>query len=783
MSGKRAKFKKSSSFKDLLERRKQAGLSDLAPGEEHVDYVEDINFGDDDNNQNKIDSDNRSRDGSTESGERSQGTLELDEILKSITVDGDALMLKMETQAKESPAEPTTPQKYEYPTLTAAGDRNLPMFRDFGGMRERKESDDNVEDRVHDQLPSVDEIKLAVQSKSARMWVLRRRCSSMMCLAATIAIISLFAVTFALKAKLWNMMATQAGYDPTDKVDQMIDFLVTSGASTEIALKLPQQAQRRAAMYVAVGDSYSADWVNDPGKKQKLIERFTLAILYYGLNGSNWSHPLKFLEPIDHCDWYTNFVTNAGNKLRVGVDCGSEGYVTKINLGYIGLGDSKSLGGVLTDNLPEELQNFQSLEALHLHNNEISGPFPSVLLKMPRLKSIALQYNKLKGTIPKALGTSLARLTSLGLGSNHFSGEIPTSLSNLKDLRMLGLDNNDHLRGNMNTLFGGLQKLEFLYLDHNLIDGIIDDDLVKKWANMIELDLSVNLVNGKVSKELLNMKQLIVLDLNTNQIEGEFPNDIMENTSLEFLNLQQNNMQGPVSDRLGFLSNLKHLDLSKNRFTGTLPDTLGMITDLKYLVTTGNFFDAQKIMDLSKLSKLEDLSFKGNNFTGTIPNWFSDLPKLMLLDLDSNSLTGTIPDKIGFMEGLKFLLLNRNKLDGTLPNTVALMSNLEIMLIDGNSIRGNADLICETKDIHLSHFSADCYPGEDGSPPEIKCSCCTKCCLDSDPNCNNFEWTSNYDPSWTYGFVRPSYHFSIQNAPEAFAKDQKADEILNDQLP
>jgi Leucine-rich repeat (LRR) protein len=214
--------------------------------------------------------------------------------------------------------------------------------------------------------------------------------------------------------------------------------------------------------------------------------------------------------------------------------------------------------GFKDDTLPEELQNLKEMEMLHLHNNAIAGRFPTAVSQMPRLKSLALQYNKLDGRIPDKIGT-MVQLTSLGLGSNQLSGEIPRTISNLSNLRLLGLDNNDHLKGDLKSLFGGMKKLEFLYLEQNSIGGKLDYDLVTKWKEMMELDLSNNLVFGQISREILNMPNLRVLDLNTNQIDGSFPDDTLDNTVLEYLALQNNNMKGTVSDRLAFLSNLKHL--------------------------------------------------------------------------------------------------------------------------------------------------------------------------------------------------------------------------------
>jgi hypothetical protein len=119
---------------------------------------------------------------------------------------------------------------------------------------------------------------------------------------------------------------------------------------------------------------------------------------------------------------------------------------------------------------------------------------------------------------------------------------------------------------------------------------------------------------------------------------------------------------------------------------------------------------------------------------------------------------------------LEHLLVNRNQLTGTIPTQLQNMHHLQVLLLDGNSMTGNADAICQSDKVNPTHFIADCYPGTNGERPEIECRCCTQCCTDSDASCNNKQWTSNVDPSWEYGYIRPRYTFSLDNAPASYSK-------------
>jgi hypothetical protein len=158
---------------------------------------------------------------------------------------------------------------------------------------------------------------------------------------------------------------------------------------------------------------------------------------------------------------------------------------------------------------------------------------------------------------------------------------------------------------------------------------------------------------------------------------------------------------------------------------------------------------------------------------------------MQFLDLDANKLTGTIPTWIGLLTSLDHLLLNRNELTGTLPTTLSNMRHLTVFLIDGNSLTGNADVVCQSPDVNPQFFVSDCYPSPDGTGPEVQCLCCALCCDDGDPSFNDRSWTSNIDPAWEYGYVRPSYEFNIENAPSIISKnqDQDNDEVITDLIP
>jgi Leucine-rich repeat (LRR) protein len=415
--------------------------------------------------------------------------------------------------------------------------------------------------------------------------------------------------------------------------------------------------------------------------------------------------------------------------------------------------------------IPTEVRNFKYLERLHLFGNTIGGGVPD-LSQLSNLKSLGLMNLDLRGTIPSSLGEMTA-LTTLALGQTKIFSTIPDSIAKLTNLRILGLDGLG-LTGKIDPVLK-LNKLEALYMEDNHLSGEIYNS---DWQSMKELDISNNMIDGRLPDNLFHNTNLHVIDLHRNLIFGDFPQKLVNNDGIEYIALQGNTISGALSDRIGYLINLKHLDVSGNKMSGTIPDTIQLLTNLVSLSTSGNSFDRQPLDNFfTPLINLQDISMKGNSFTGTLPDFFSLMTNLRMLDLDGNELRGTIPTWYGTMINLAILQLNRNELTGTIPSELSRLSRLKVLLLDGNNLTGETKEICNSGGPQLDHFTSDCYPSmKSEAGPEVKCRCCTLCCNDENPDCNNKDWSSSYDPKAQYGYIRPAYEFSLDQAPEGWQK-------------
>ena len=168
---------------------------------------------------------------------------------------------------------------------------------------------------------------------------------------------------------------------------------------------------------------------------------------------------------------------------------------------------------------------------LELPGNGLTGPVPSSLGSLTRLRSLRLNLNDLTGPVPAELG-NLANFEWLDLSANALTGPVPAWLGNLTGLRALFL-----------------------------------------WENEL---------TGPVPAELGNLANLESLNLGSNELTGPVPAWLGNLTGLWSLDLSGNAFTGPIPDELGRLANLGRLDLSYNwGLSGPLPS--GLETRLRWL--------------------------------------------------------------------------------------------------------------------------------------------------------------------------------------------------------
>ncbi|XVF81447.1 hypothetical protein PTKIN_Ptkin15bG0155900 [Pterospermum kingtungense] len=372
----------------------------------------------------------------------------------------------------------------------------------------------------------------------------------------------------------------------------------------------------------------------------------------------------------------------------------------------------------LTGKLPE-FNRSSLIEVLKLANTSFSGPLPSSLGELTKLKYLRLSYNQFSGKIPSSLANltqlnylSLSfnsfspgtlswlgkqtRLTQLSLAQANLYGEIPSSLGNLTHLAHTDLGYNK-LQGQIPKSIFNLVNLQGLYLDSNDLNGTLKFESFVNLKNLIDLQLSQNnlsvltkiTINGTVPKYLN-------LDLGDCNLL-EFPEFLHEQDELEMLYLSRNKIHGQIPKWVWEMSkeSLSVLDLSGNFLTGFDKTTSPLqcnLSSLAFLDLSNNNLSSTFPQCLTNLSEsLEVLDLRNNNFVGSIPQLCTKGSQLRMIDLNQNQFQGQLPRSLANCDKVEILDIGNNQLYDTFPFWLGKLPELKILLLRGNQLHGTIE--------------------------------------------------------------------------------------------
>ncbi|MQM01919.1 hypothetical protein Taro_034679 [Colocasia esculenta] len=381
-------------------------------------------------------------------------------------------------------------------------------------------------------------------------------------------------------------------------------------------------------------------------------------------------------------------------------------------------------GNGLNGTITEELGGCRHLKVLNMGQNNLEGPVPPSIGNLTELNFLYLYQNMLVGTIPAELGNCVS-LIDLRLQDNFLEGVIPPEIFSLEKLEILYLFNNS-LEGGIsreigrlsslvelqlysNKLSGGipeeithLRNLSDLSLAHNNLVGELPSDLGKTtFTGLVEVDLTGNILYGRVPQGLCTGNQLTVLDLGSNRFNGSFPVEMAQCASLDRVILSNNHLQGNLPLNMGQNQGISYLDIRGNLLQGQIPQILGSWYNLSMLDMSDNLFSGPIPREFGNLKNLEVLHLSNNKLTGVIPSELGNCVKLIRLDLSRNILSGAISNKIIGLINLQNLLLQENKLTGEIPNSFTSQQNLFELQLGGNLLEGSLPRSLG----NLQHFS------------------------------------------------------------------------------
>ncbi|KAF4384286.1 hypothetical protein F8388_010497 [Cannabis sativa] len=383
----------------------------------------------------------------------------------------------------------------------------------------------------------------------------------------------------------------------------------------------------------------------------------------------------------------------------------SPNWAPSFQLQYINLGSCK-----LGPQFPSWLQTQMNISFLNLSSSGISNVIPSWFPKISSgLEYLDLSFNLINGTLPNVSLRS-KHSSFIDLSSNNIHGSIPNSLLNAKYLdlsnnfltefgpffcattrldmaKLIILDlSNNLLFGKIPDCWLSLNNLEVLKLDNNKLFGPIPTSMVSMYKIK-----TLSLRNNNLWGDLPSLKsctQLQYFDVGENKLEGNIPTWIGESlTILKILVLKANKFHGAIPTSLCHLNYIQILDLSQNYLSGNVPSCINnftlLVNEIQYLMKPAIFFDHYYGQDENTFEIYQDnamIWWKGREYK------YKELLELLrIIDLSSNRLVGEIPKELTNLVELIQLNLSRNNLSGAIPNQMGNLSKLESLDLSHNN--------------------------------------------------------------------------------------------------
>jgi hypothetical protein len=118
--------------------------------------------------------------------------------------------------------------------------------------------------------------------------------------------------------------------------------------------------------------------------------------------------------------------------------------------------------------------------------------------------------------------------------------------------------------------------------------------------------------------------------------------------------LPGNNLNGTLTKSLGQLVALGLLELSKNHLTGILPLEWAAMTALNQLELSNNHLTGILPPEWAAMTAMSYLHLYNNQLTGLLPPKWAAMTALQELDFNSNQLTGILPPQWAAMTALQY---------------------------------------------------------------------------------------------------------------------------------
>ncbi|ERN11315.1 hypothetical protein AMTR_s00024p00247180 [Amborella trichopoda] len=216
---------------------------------------------------------------------------------------------------------------------------------------------------------------------------------------------------------------------------------------------------------------------------------------------------------------------------------------------------------------------------MHLDGNALSGTTPeNLLLRSQSLIALDIANNNMSGAIPAQLN-KLTNLQVLNLRGYHFMGSIPFTLCQLQDLAILNLAQNN-LHGPIPPCFHNISALSAVFSTLGVNSSVIASPN-NTISILIGEEGEVKFTKGRMysftGDALIYMTGL---DLSGKKLSCPFPPDMGPLKALKMLNLSNDCLTGPLPNS------------SHNELSGQIPPQLEKLARLSmFSVANNNLLD------------------------------------------------------------------------------------------------------------------------------------------------------------------------------------------------
>ncbi|WIA30200.1 hypothetical protein OEZ86_000292, partial [Tetradesmus obliquus] len=250
----------------------------------------------------------------------------------------------------------------------------------------------------------------------------------------------------------------------------------------------------------------------------------------------------------------------------------------------------------ISGSIPNSMRSMRNLTQINLSNNWLNGTLPDWLDEFQQLRILNLgsQFGDnegsesvgLTGTVPRQL-SELRELRELNLESNALTGELPAMLCHGDDSNLLVLNlRGNQLSGNA-TIVESCGNLVTLDVSHNDFEGPMPAS--EQWDELASYRTSHNRLSGTFPAKLATSARILEhLDVSSNLLTGRLPNQVTILSGLKTLLMSGNRFTGTLTEDVFFLPALMVFDVSNNSFVGTIHEAIGLSYSLQSIDYSNN---------------------------------------------------------------------------------------------------------------------------------------------------------------------------------------------------